>query len=186
MDPYIPHLSMQVDVDSMARRRQRLKKLVMWLLLTVLLAACLLIATETVYAEGETSVGSGEVVIYRVIHTRSAIRKSAPEKPVSVQTGSAAKYSDQVSDKDLAAIASHNGSSTSTDFDAAQGLRNGSFTSLYPSGSHSSPMLGSGVLSVSGTVTTAIGSVNRRIGSDVGRTLQPFSHIPAVTPSAVR
>lgn len=177
MDPYVPHLSQPVVIDTVAIRGSRLLRLAITLLLVLMVAVLLLAVEGDVFAHDFTEDHHGQVIIYREVPRRSAIRESYPERPVAVQTGSLFDHSEPLPDDVLFEI---------TTMDAAQIHSNKtSQESSRPPHTHSSYsgnvidnqiMSRTSKVNIHGNLMDSVGSTVTSINQTIRSVANPFAN----------
>jgi len=192
MDPYIPQFSHPVRVDSVAIRKARRWRRNLLVVLSALTLFLLLAAVQEAGADTD-GVDAGEIVIYREVPKRSALRQGHPATPVTVDAANSGNRVEPLSDNGLVDI---NTQQAATFSSHAPGLAHhpingvmnsaGAFTSGSQRHSLMSPMTNR-MSSVGGAVRSA-GSVGGHIGSAMSSMHRATPATPATPalPSGVR
>jgi hypothetical protein len=170
MDPYIPHLSSPVCADSKSKKKARGWWRTALSLLSFIGAIFLVFVLEDVRAETQVE-ARGEVIVYREVPKRSAVRKGHPESPVTVDAGAAAKHMSPLNDDSLLQVNTEKPTKPGED---ARRLSAGSHSGVHGGNGGHQYGRGAGSLSqwvkgptVARTVTRAVGAVGEKVNSSI-------------------
>jgi hypothetical protein len=184
MDPYLPQFSQPVRVDSVERRKARQWRWITLFAMSALFMFLLLFVIEDARAAAEEQ-AAGEVIIYRDVPKRSAIREGYPETPVAINAAQAGQRVSPLDDDGLVEINTQQAADIRTDVSGPAhhpipGMLEGA--SQFKPNTHNrsfvNPVM-SGVGGMSGVARTT-GDMGRHIGSAMSSMHRASPATPAV------
>lgn len=192
MDPYLPQFSQPVRVDSVERRKARQWRWITLLAMSALFMFLLLVVIEDARAAAEEQ-AAGEVIIYRDVPKRSAVREGYPETPVAVNAAQSGQQVAPLDDDGLVEINTQQAADIRTHVSGPihhpiPGMLEGAgqFKPNTHNRSFVSPVM-SGIGGMSGVARTT-GDMGRHIGSAMSSMHRAAPAVPAApaTPGVQR